>query len=129
MGETGDEVCLLLGDGHVSAPPGEVIDGHPEYLFSRFHGLVLVKLDMHCAGHHGLGRSSYELGVVALGDVRQRFHYALDIHHHGVHGAGNQGQLLLHKVTRQRYAVTHQYLVGRAAHAGQVDAAGTLLLG
>ena len=77
----------------------------------------------------GPGVGGDELGVVALGHVGQGLHDALHVHHHGVHRAGDDGQFLLQVVAGNRNAVAHEDLVGGAAHAGQLDALGALVLG
>ena len=70
-----------------------------------------------------------QFGVVALGHVGQGLHLALHVHDHGVHRAGDDGHLLLQVVAGHGDAVAHQDLVGGAAHAGQLDALGALVLG
>jgi hypothetical protein len=45
--------------------------------------------------------------VEAFAQVAQGRHDALHIHDHGVHGAGDDGQLLLHEISGQGNAVAH----------------------
>ena len=56
-------------------------------------------------------------------------HDALHVDEHRLHGPGGDGQLLLQEVARDGHALPHQDLVGGAADAGDVDAAGALLPG
>lgn len=64
-----------------------------------------------------------------LGQRRKPLHDALDIHHHGLHRSGQDGQLLLEEVAGQRDALPDKHFVGRAADAGQVNSFGPFGLG
>ena len=100
---------------------GICLDGHPEYVLGPFQRVMLIELHMRCAGDLGLGGSGDYFGMVALGNVRQPLHDALDIHDHGIDRAGDDSQFLLQEVTGDGDAVPHQHFVGGAAHARQVD--------
>ena len=63
------------------------------------------------------------------GQGRQRLHDALHVHHHRLHRAGEDRQLLVQEVARRRDALAHQRLVGGAADARHVEAGRTLAPG
>ena len=67
--------------------------------------------------------------MVALGDIAQSLHDALDIDHHGFDRAGDNSQFLLQEVAGDGNAVAHQDFVGGTAHTGQVDALGAFGFG
>ena len=80
-------------------------------------------------GELGLVGGGEKEGVVAGGHVPQGGHDALVVHHHGLHRAGDQGQLLDQVVAGHGDALAHQHFVARAAQARQVDALGPQFLG
>ncbi len=129
VAEAGNHVGLLLGNAHVLAPIGIVIYHRSEDFLGRVHGVAFVELHMGGAFNMGSGVGGDNFGMVALGDLGQPLHDALDIDHHSLHRAGDDGQLLLQEIAGDGHAVTHQYLVGGAAHAGQIDPFGPLGLG
>ena len=91
--------------------------------------MVFVEFDVRRPLHLRPGIGGDDLGVVALGHIGQGLHLALHVHHHGVHGPGDDRQFLLEEVSGHRNPVAHQHLIGRAAHPRQVDPLGALGLG
>jgi hypothetical protein len=55
--------------------------------------------------HSGDGVGGDQFGVKAFGDIGQILEDALNIDHHGIAGAGDDGKLLLEKRAAQRHAV------------------------
>ena len=130
IAETHHRGGLAGRNHHRGFAVGEVVDGLPHYLPGHIQGMMFIKGDVHGGPFdHGPVVRSDELGVITFGNIGQGLHLALHVHHHGVHGAGDDGQFLLQVVARHRNAVAHQDLVGAAAHAGQLDALGALVLG
>ena len=83
----------MRGDHHRRLAVGEVVDGFPHHLPGHVQGMMLVKGDVHGLPFDpGPVVGGDQLGVVALGHVGQGLHLALHVHHHGVHGAGDDGQ-------------------------------------
>ena len=76
-----------------------------------------------------LGRRGDDLGVEVAGQVGQRLHDALHVHHHGLDRAGENRQLLVQEVAGRGNALAHERLVGGAADACHVDALGALAFG
>ena len=83
-----------------------------------------MELDVHGARELRLGTRGDDLCVKTFLQPGQRGENALDVYQHHVDRAGHDGQFLLEEIAGDRYAVTHEYLVGRAANAGQVDPLG-----
>ena len=81
---------------------------------------------MYRAGNPGFLAGGDQLGVVALADFGKRGHDALYIDDHRLYRAGDNGKLLVQEVARDRCALAHQYLVGRAANTGDNDVVGAL---
>ena len=100
-------------------------------LLGIVHGMVLVKLDVDDVVllHLGDGVGGDQFGVEALGHIGQVLEHALDVHHHGITGTGDDGQLLLQEIACRRYAVALKNLIGRTADAAQLDAFGALYFG
>ena len=90
MAESGNQVALLLRDINILPSIGEILDSSFDYSLSRLHSIVLVKLNMDGIGNPSLRRGSDNLGVVALGNIRQGLHNTLNIHHHSLYCPGNQ---------------------------------------
>ncbi|MBA7626548.1 hypothetical protein ES703_34000 [subsurface metagenome] len=129
MAKSSDEVTLFLGNLNILAPVGEVINGRLDYGLGRLNSVVFVKLNVAGPLYLGPGVSGHNLGVVALGNIGQPLHNALDINHHSLDGPSDYGQLLLQEIAGDGHAVAHQYLVGCAAHTGQVYPLGPLGFG
>ncbi len=130
IAETDHRRGLAGRNHHRGFAVGEVVDGLPHHLSSHIQSMMFIKGDVHGGPFdHGPVVRSDELGVITFGNIGQGLHFALHVHDHGVHGAGDHGQFLLQVVARHRNAVPHQDLVGAAAHAGQLDALGALVLG
>ncbi len=130
IAETHDGGGFARRNHHRGLAVGEVVDGFPHYLPGHIQGMMFIKGDVHgLAFDAGPVIRGDELGVVTLGDIGQGLHFALHVHDHGIHRAGDDGQFLLQVVARHRNAVAHQDLVGGAAHPGQLDALGAFVLG
>ena len=93
----------------------------------RLLGVRRIEIDALRPRNVGLARSGDDLGVMAGGHLRQRGHDALHIHHHQVHRAGEQRQLLVQVIARHRHSLAHQDFIRGAADAGNVDAFGARL--
>ena len=93
--------------------------------------MVFIEFDVHhiVLLHLGDGMGGDQFGVEAFGHVGQVLEYALDVHDHGIAGAGDDGQFLLQVGTGLGNAVTLEDLVGRAADAAQLNALGALGFG
>src|SRR5450756_1013319 len=111
------------------APVGEIVDSHLHDLPGGLKAVLLVKLDELGERHLRLAAGGDHLGVVALGELTDSLVDALHVHHHGIHRAGDYGELLLEHVPRDRDAVPREYLVRGTADAGDVDTFGAFLLG
>ena len=130
VAETHHRGGLAGRNHHRGFAVGEVVDGLPHHLPGHIQGMMFIKGDVHGGPFdHGPVVRGDQLGVITFGNIGQGLHFALHVHHHGVHGAGDHGQFLLQVVARHRNAVAHQDFVGGAAHAGQLDALGALVLG
>jgi hypothetical protein len=99
--------------------------------FRVFQGVVFVELDVDDTVllHLGDGVGGDQLGVKALGHVGHILENTLDVYHHGVAGAGDDGHFLLQVGAGLGHAVALEELVGRTADAAQLDALGALGLG
>jgi hypothetical protein len=129
--ETADGGCLVLGNHDFAAAVLEVVDAHLDDPFGIFQGVVFVELDVNDTVllHLGDGVGGDQFGVEALGHVGQVLEHALDVHHHGVAGAGDDGQFLLQVGAGLGYPVALENFVGRAADAAQLNALGPLGFG
>ena len=120
VAETGNLVGFIIGNIDIRLTVGEILYGCFHYFPRRLEGVVLVELDMGSPRYPGFGRGGDNLGVVALGDGLYGLHDALYIHHHSVHRPGDYSQLLLQEIAGNGHSMPHQYLVGGAAHTGEV---------
>ena len=93
--------------------------------------MMFIKLDVDDVVllHLGDGVGGDQLGVEALGHVGQVLEHTLNVHHHGIAGAGDNRQFLLQEGTGRRYAVALQDLIGGTADAAQLNPFGALGLG
>ena len=128
--KTGNQPLPVLGDVDLRrVAVAEVLDSQANDLLGRLHCLGLVELDVRGSRELGLGTGGDYLGVEAVLQLGDRREDALYVDQQHVHDTGYDGQLLLQEVARNRHAVTHEDLVGRATDAGQVDTFGTGGLG
>ncbi len=127
--ESGHHFCFYIRnvDGALVAV-GEVVHCRAHDRFGGSDRVVLIKFNMGRALHHGLGRGGDHYGMETFGCFLNGLHDALHIHNHGVNRAGCNRKFLLQVVTSNRQAVAHQDFIGRAAHAGHVNAFRALLL-
>ena len=95
--KTGHLFRLVLRDHNIRAALIKIIDGDFDDAFGVFHSMMFIKLDVQhiVLLHLGHGVGGDQFGMETLGHVGQILHDALNIHDHGVAGAGNNGQLLL----------------------------------
>ena len=107
----------------------EVLHRHADDGLGVLTGGLLAEVDELAVGHPGDVGGGDELGVEALRQGPQSGEDALNIHHDGLAGPGEDHVLLLEEVAGHGDAVAHGHLVGGAAHAADVDALGALLLG
>ncbi len=111
--EPGELGVFMLRNDNFGTTVGEVVDGHFDNAFGIFHGMVLVKFDVHDVVllHLGHGMGGDQFGVEAAGHIGQVLEYTLYVDHHGVAGAGDDGQLLLQEGACGWNAVTLQDFV------------------
>ena len=124
----GHQIHLRIGNIRIRAPIREILDRLPQNLLGRTQGIVLTELDVRGPRNLRLGRRCNDLRMITLRHVGQGLHNTLHIHHHHIHHARNQRELLLKHVPRHRNPVPHQNLIGRTTDPGDVDPLGPLLL-
>ena len=107
----------------------EVLHRHADNGLGVLTGGLLAEVDELAVGHPGDVGGGDELGVEALRQGAQGGEDALDVHHDGLAGPGEDHVLLLEEVAGHGDAVAHGHLVGGAAHAADVDALGAVGLG
>jgi hypothetical protein len=73
-------------------------------------------------GDFDLGRGGNEFRVESFGEIADRLHDALHIHHHRFDGAGDDGEFLIQIVPRAGNALPHHHFVRGTANASQIDA-------
>ncbi|KUG28792.1 hypothetical protein ASZ90_001344 [hydrocarbon metagenome] len=125
VGEAGHDVHGLARDVHPAlVPGGEPLDGQFHDLDGLLPGVLYVEFHMRGAGELGLGRGGDDAAVVAPGHGDQAGHDALVVHHHDLHGPGDDGQFGHEVVSGHGDALAHEQFVARAAQPGQVDPGG-----
>ena len=120
VAETGHYIYRFFRNVHRSSIV-VVLDRSSHDLPGHIEGVVVIELKMNGARHFRLRGCGDDLRMITLSHLGQRGHDTLDIHHHYFHCSGRKCQLLLQVGTGYGYAVSHQHLIGRAAHPGQVD--------
>ncbi|OPY00686.1 MAG: hypothetical protein A4E61_01902 [Syntrophorhabdus sp. PtaB.Bin184] len=120
MAETRHHVLALRRNIHRVPPVGVILDGHRKNSFRDVKPVFRLKFDMLRTLDHGPVGGGDESRVKTFRHARQPLHLALHIDGHELDGTGHEGQFLLQKVAGAGYAVTHEYLVGTAAHARQI---------
>jgi hypothetical protein len=122
---------LVLGNHHIAPRFWKLSMAIRTIAFRIFQGMVFVELDVDDVVllHLGDGVGGDQLGVEALGHVGHILENTLDVDHHGIAGAGDDGQFLLQVGAGLGHAVALEDLVGRTADAAQLDALGALGLG
>jgi hypothetical protein len=118
----------LFRDHDIGAPVLEIVDGHFHDALGIFHGVMLIEFDVDhiLLLHAGNGVGGDQFGVETVGHVGDILKDALDIDHHGIAGAGDNGQFLLQKGAAQRAPRGAADFVGGAADPGQLDTFGPL---
>ena len=98
----------MTRDHDLGAPVLKIVDGHSDDFFSIFNRMMLIKLNVdHIILFHFRNRmGGDEFGMEALGHIGQVLEDTLDVHHHGVTGAGDDGKLLLQECACRGNAVT-----------------------
>ena len=122
------QIHLRIGNIRIRATIREILNRLPQNLLRGTKRIVLAELNVRRPGNLRLRRRRNDLRMITLRHVGQRLHNALHVHHHHIHHARNQRQLLLKHIARHRNPVPHQNLIGRTAHPGDVDPLGPLLL-
>jgi hypothetical protein len=124
-------VAFLCRNHHLGAAVLEVVDGQFDDPFGILDGMMLVELDVEhiVLLHPGDGMGGDQFGMKAFGHIGQVLENALDIHHHGVAGPGDDRQFLLQEGAAKRNPVSLEDFIGRAADARELNALGALGLG
>ncbi len=124
-------VAFWRGNHDFGPTIGKVVDGHGDNAFGIIKGMVFVELDVDdvVLFHLGDGMGGDQLGVKAFGNIGQVLENTLDIHDHGIAGAGDNGQFLLQESACGRNAVALKNLIGRTADAAELDAFGAFGFG
>jgi len=121
--KTGNLDSFMFGDHNLGFPVPKVVDGHLNNSLGVSYGMMLVKLNVNhiILLHLGNGMGCDKLGMKTFGHVGQVLEDTLDIHHHGITGAGDNGKLLRQKSCCAGYAVALKDLIGRTADPAELD--------
>jgi len=87
----------LFGDHNIRAAILKIVTGHFKNPDGVFHGMVFIEFDVDHVVLFNLGNrmGGDQLGVKTLGHIGQVLHHTLDIHYHGITGAGDNHKFLL----------------------------------
>ena len=125
--KTGYLGTLMPWDHNLSTAVFEIVNCHFDDPFRIFSCIMLVKFNVYnIVLFHPCDRmSGYQFCMKTFCNICEVLHNTLNINNHCLTGTGNNGKLLLQKVSSRRDAMALQHLICGTADTGQLNALGT----
>jgi len=105
--KAGHDRCFVLRNHNLCTTIYKIVTSHFNDPLGIFYGMMFIKLymDSSILLHSGNRMGSDYFGMKTICNICNVLHDTLDIYHHGIDCAGDDGKLLLQKCSAQGYAV------------------------